>query len=73
MFSDVIRGKRSLGWRTVLVIPELERSVCRFTLLCTRAFVHLCSVIIISTSGFPLFLHPGRSRGRSLLALLSLV
>jgi len=27
MFSDVIRGKRSLGWRTVLVIPELESEV----------------------------------------------
>jgi hypothetical protein len=25
--SDVIRGKRSLGWRTVLVIPELENEV----------------------------------------------
>jgi hypothetical protein len=27
MFSDVIRGKRSLGWRTVLVIPELQSEV----------------------------------------------
>jgi HAD superfamily 5'-nucleotidase-like hydrolase len=27
MFSDVIRGKRSLGWRTVLVVPELEQEV----------------------------------------------
>lgn len=27
MFSDVIRGKRSLGWRTVLVIPELQSEI----------------------------------------------
>eukprot|EP00283_Hemiselmis_rufescens_P003923 CAMPEP_0173435748 /NCGR_PEP_ID=MMETSP1357-20121228/15566_1 /TAXON_ID=77926 /ORGANISM="Hemiselmis rufescens, Strain PCC563" /LENGTH=560 /DNA_ID=CAMNT_0014400767 /DNA_START=257 /DNA_END=1939 /DNA_ORIENTATION=+ len=27
MFSDVIRGKRSLGWRTMLVVPELEHEV----------------------------------------------
>jgi len=27
MFSDVIRGKRSLGWRTTLVVPELEHEV----------------------------------------------
>jgi len=27
MFSDVIRGKRSLGWRTALVVPELEHEV----------------------------------------------
>ena len=27
MFSDVIRGKRSLGWRTALVVPELAREV----------------------------------------------
>ena len=24
MFSDVVRSKRSLGWRTALVVPELE-------------------------------------------------
>jgi len=27
MFSDVIRGKRSLGWRTMLVVPELAHEV----------------------------------------------
>jgi hypothetical protein len=27
MFSDVIRGKRSLGWRTALVVPELAHEV----------------------------------------------
>ncbi|EKX41962.1 hypothetical protein GUITHDRAFT_112094 [Guillardia theta CCMP2712] len=27
MFSDVIRGKRSLGWRTALVVPELQHEV----------------------------------------------
>jgi len=27
MFSDVIRGKRSLGWRTALVVPELAAEV----------------------------------------------
>jgi len=27
MFSDVIRGKRTLGWRTMLVVPELAHEV----------------------------------------------
>jgi predicted HAD superfamily phosphohydrolase YqeG len=27
MYSDVLRAKRTLGWRTMLVVPELEK-VC---------------------------------------------
>jgi 5'-nucleotidase len=27
MYSDILRSKRSLGWRTCLVIPELKEEV----------------------------------------------
>lgn len=27
IYSDVLRSKRSLGWRTMLIIPELEREI----------------------------------------------
>ena len=27
MYSDILRSKRSLGWRTCLVIPELAEEV----------------------------------------------
>lgn len=27
MYSDILRSKRSLGWRTCLVIPELPEEV----------------------------------------------
>ena len=27
MYSDILRSKRSLGWRTCLVIPELEEEL----------------------------------------------
>ena len=27
MYSDILRSKRSLGWRTCLVIPELTEEI----------------------------------------------
>ena len=27
LHSDILRSKRTLGWRTCLVIPELEREL----------------------------------------------
>lgn len=27
MFSDILRSKRTLGWRTCLIIPELEHEL----------------------------------------------
>ncbi|CAM9758191.1 unnamed protein product [Phaeothamnion confervicola] len=27
MFSDILRSKRSLGWRTCLIVPELEQEI----------------------------------------------
>ena len=27
MYSDILRSKRSLGWRTCLIIPELEKEL----------------------------------------------
>lgn len=27
MYSDILRSKRSLGWRTCLVVPELEGEI----------------------------------------------
>jgi len=27
MYSDILRSKRSLGWRTCLVVPELETEI----------------------------------------------
>ncbi|CAM9183248.1 unnamed protein product, partial [Discosporangium mesarthrocarpum] len=27
MFSDILRSKRTLGWRTCLIVPELEEEM----------------------------------------------
>ena len=27
MYSDILRSKRTLGWRTVLIVPELQHEV----------------------------------------------
>ena len=27
LYSDVLRSKRTLGWRTALIVPELEREM----------------------------------------------
>ena len=31
MYSDILRSKRTLGWRTCLVIPELENEMAVYT------------------------------------------
>lgn len=30
LYSDVLRSKRTLGWRSVFIIPELEEEMCTF-------------------------------------------
>ena len=35
MFSDILRSKRTLGWRTCLIVPELEHEIRCVT--CTSA------------------------------------
>ena len=32
MYSDILRSKRTLGWRTLLIVPELEHEVSQLTL-----------------------------------------
>merc|ERR1719181_2460028 len=32
MYSDILRSKRTLGWRTVLIVPELDNEVASMDL-----------------------------------------
>jgi len=46
IFGDIIKSKKTLGWRTLLVIPELNRELTVW-LSCQKLYTHLVNLEFI--------------------------
>lgn len=54
IYGDILRSKKTLGWRTMLVVPELETELCILKGCATTMKARLASL-----THMPFFLYPG--------------